>query len=635
MGRRRGGALAVLVAGGSALIATPLLMVMVLMGGTAELAATCAPGPGTVVLAAGTSGGQLDQDQLTTASAVILEGYRLAVPRKALGGALAVAHQESRFRVYANDGIGVDLRPDQAGIERSLLLPHDAVGSDHGSLGVFQQQWPSWGSMPELMDPATSARKFYLRLLDVPGWEHLSVTEAGQAVQRSAHPDAYADDEPLAEELLDGVPPGGSVEATGSSLGDLGLTTCAEDFGGAGTVTFPLPAGSGYTDAHNWGAVGAAWSKGHTGTDFSVACGTPVLAATGGTVVVRTDQPWSGRWLVQVTTGVGRLTTWYGHLQALLVREGQSVRAGEPLGEVGAEGNATGCHLHFEVHPRGGTIYEDGVDPTAWLQDNIGTHPGQEPPTPSGPGFVIATFNVLGDSHTAPGGNKAGWASSRERMRLTVDLLHRHDVDVLGLQELQPPQARALRSMAGGDYADYHPPGETSANSIAWRRARWDLVSAESVAVPYFDGRVRRMPVVRLRDRDTDLDSIFVNVHNPASTHDHPRQGAHRAEAVRREVALVRLLRDRHGVPVFLVGDLNDRRDAFCRLTDDSLMVASAGGASDDGRCHPPPDAGIDWIFGTTGTRFVDHTRVRDETVRAASDHPLVLARVVGASGLR
>ena len=56
--------------------------------------------------------------------------------------------------------------------------------------------------MPHLMDPATSARLFYDALARVPGWESLPVTAAAQAVQHSAYPDAYADDEPLARLLL-------------------------------------------------------------------------------------------------------------------------------------------------------------------------------------------------------------------------------------------------------------------------------------------------------------------------------------------------------------------------------------------------------------------------------------------------
>ena len=76
-----------------------------------------------------------------------------------------------------------------------------------------------------------------------------------------------------------------------------------------------------------------------------------------------------------VSTGEGRLTTWYAHLQTLAGRQ----RRGGPGGPAdrcgGAEGNATGCHLHFEVHPVGGAIYEDNADPSAWLHA-IGVHPG-------------------------------------------------------------------------------------------------------------------------------------------------------------------------------------------------------------------------------------------------------------------
>ena len=65
---------------------------------------------------------------------------------------------------------------------------------------------------------------------------------------------------------------------------------------------------------------------------------------------IDTTQAWAGPWLVKVSHGPGRLTTWYAHMQKLLVTDGQTVTAGQQIGEVGAEGNATGCHLHFEVH---------------------------------------------------------------------------------------------------------------------------------------------------------------------------------------------------------------------------------------------------------------------------------------------
>ena len=140
-------------------------------------------------------------------------------------------------------------------------------------------------------------------------------------------------------------------------------------------AVFPLPDTAPFVDLDNWGRRGRNWANVHTGDDFSAACGTPVLAATDGTVLVRTDQRWSGRWLVMISTGPGELSTWYAHMQSLAVTAGTLVRAGQPIGSVGAEGNATGCHLHLEVHPDGGSIYEDHIDPAAWLQD-VDAYPG-------------------------------------------------------------------------------------------------------------------------------------------------------------------------------------------------------------------------------------------------------------------
>ena len=134
-----------------------------------------------------------------------------------------------------------------------------------------------------------------------------------------------------------------------------------------GGVVFPLPADSGWRDNDNWNASSGRWKRNHTGDDFSVACGTPVYAAHEGVVTIRTDQGWSGRWLVMVQAAPGGLATWYAHMSGLSTQHGKQVEAGEQIGYVGSLGNSTGCHLHFEVHPLGGSIYEDNVDPVAWL----------------------------------------------------------------------------------------------------------------------------------------------------------------------------------------------------------------------------------------------------------------------------
>lgn len=140
-------------------------------------------------------------------------------------------------------------------------------------------------------------------------------------------------------------------------------------------LAFPLDPRVPFVDQGNWGRIGGRWRSVHTGDDFSVACGTAVRAATGGTVSVRTDQSWSGPWLVTVSAVEGGLSTWYAHMQSIAVADGQKVRAGQALGAVGTEGNSSGCHLHFEVHPAGGSIYEDHIDPVTWLR-LAGVYPG-------------------------------------------------------------------------------------------------------------------------------------------------------------------------------------------------------------------------------------------------------------------
>jgi hypothetical protein len=76
-------------------------------------------------------------------------------------------------------------------------------GGDRDSLGLFQQR-PSqgWGTPQQIMDPMYAASKFYERLVQVPNWQTIPLTEAAQAVQRSAFPNAYAQWEPLAEALV-------------------------------------------------------------------------------------------------------------------------------------------------------------------------------------------------------------------------------------------------------------------------------------------------------------------------------------------------------------------------------------------------------------------------------------------------
>lgn len=87
----------------------------------------------------------------------------------------------------------------------------------------------------------------------------------------------------------------------------------------------------------------------HSGTDFANRCGTPMYAATSGTVEYA---GWLGTLgnFIRINHGNG-LTTGYGHIQngGIKVTIGQQVQTGQYIADMGTTGGSTGCHLHFEI----------------------------------------------------------------------------------------------------------------------------------------------------------------------------------------------------------------------------------------------------------------------------------------------
>jgi endonuclease/exonuclease/phosphatase family metal-dependent hydrolase len=161
-------------------------------------------------------------------------------------------------------------------------------------------------------------------------------------------------------------------------------------------------------------------------------------------------------------------------------------------------------------------------------------------------------------------------------------------------------------------------------NSVAWRTSVWDFVRGETVTVPYFGGQPRQMPLALLEHRATGRQAWFLNVHNPADARGPAQRW--RDEAMAREVAEVDRLLARGSDPVFVVGDLNENRAAFCRFTRSGDLSAAAGGSSGP-RCRPPAFGGVDWIFGGPRVQFDDWTVDRSALARRATDHPVVSAR--------
>ncbi len=92
----------------------------------------------------------------------------------------------------------------------------------------------------------------------------------------------------------------------------------------------------------------------HLGTDIAANYGTPVISFKGGTVLIA-DYDWSYGNYVVVDHGNG-MSTLYGHMSALYVSAGDTVAAGQQLGDIGSTGSSTGPHLHFEVRINGAVV---------------------------------------------------------------------------------------------------------------------------------------------------------------------------------------------------------------------------------------------------------------------------------------
>ncbi|WP_322974814.1 M23 family metallopeptidase [Actinacidiphila epipremni] len=108
-----------------------------------------------------------------------------------------------------------------------------------------------------------------------------------------------------------------------------------------------------------FGQAGVNWMALHTGIDFPVVVGTPVMAVTDGTVRTQWNSSYGNMAIVTAPDGT---ETWYCHLSSTKIRSGK-VKAGTVIAYSGNTGNTTGPHLHLEVRPNGGSP----IDPLPWL----------------------------------------------------------------------------------------------------------------------------------------------------------------------------------------------------------------------------------------------------------------------------
>lgn len=266
--------------------------------------------------------------------------------------------------------------------------------------------------------------------------------------------------------------------------------------------------------------------------------------------------------------------------------------------------------------------------------------PTVAPPAPRAPKlahFSIASLNSLGASHTdRKHGNSHGeFPPSSIRAPKEAALIEHQHVDVIGLQEFQPPQRHIVLSQIGDRYAIYPTTADypASVNSIMWLKSKFSLVEGGTTPTHYFGGAMAPMPWVELRSTETGQVIRIYNFHDPADTKNHPHQAPwrqanvpiHRAEAEQLETS---------GRAGFLTCDCNSKdtqirhQDRYLignnksRLPIQQLMKGNLVADAIRG-------SKIDHVFYTPDRINVQSSRI--VATPGISDHRMVVADVIDA----
>lgn len=276
---------------------------------------------------------------------------------------LEVGLVESRLRVLANNGKGLQPYCKKRGGGRltssdvaklasdSQALPHDGLGGDCDSMGIFQQRpLMGWGTVEQTMSIDQSVANFLGSedsvassggMRKIPGAADMDPGVVAQKVQRSGVPDAYGKWSTAARDLVASM---GTVRCTDGNA--------PPATGGGAWVR---PAGMDVSITSPFGCRALSINGGfHTGVDFGgSAAGKPIYAASSGKVayVLKDGQSeyYSGA-AVLIDHG-GNLYTIYNHMSdsGVKVSVGQQVNAGDQIAAIGNAGRSSGPHLHFGV----------------------------------------------------------------------------------------------------------------------------------------------------------------------------------------------------------------------------------------------------------------------------------------------
>ncbi|MBQ8599647.1 MAG: M23 family metallopeptidase, partial [Oscillospiraceae bacterium] len=126
---------------------------------------------------------------------------------------------------------------------------------------------------------------------------------------------------------------------------------------------FPLPEGTDYNVTKTFSPVEPI----HAGLDLTAAAGTELYAPMDGEIILASNEVEKGN-TVSVWNQSTRTTVTYSHCDELLVKAGDTVKAGQAIATLGKTGNATGNCLHIEVEPST-SYYTGNADPARYFPE--------------------------------------------------------------------------------------------------------------------------------------------------------------------------------------------------------------------------------------------------------------------------
>ncbi|RAJ35279.1 peptidase M23-like protein [Kitasatospora sp. SolWspMP-SS2h] len=327
---------------------------------TARLAPAKAIASGAAVVAAGAL-------LIPTGQAIAQSGHpadHAAAATAATGTATATATavQDFRLPVQAEQPVG-----QTAAVKAAVVA---SLGGGSGADAPAQAQ-----TQPRAQDESASRSE-----------ERTELLAAGQSDEQQAAAQAAADQQAAEQQAAQAAAEQQAAQAAAEQAAQQAAAeqqaaqaaaeqaaaqqAAAEQAAAAAKPAWSSPA-PGATISNPYHKTNAAYAAGyHTGTDFAVSVGTPVLAVGDATVV---SSGYAGAYGNQIVLKLsdGRFAQ-YAHLSQLGVKAGQHVDAGDQVGKSGNTGNSHGPHLHFEI--RTANQYAKVIDPVGYLKQHGATN---------------------------------------------------------------------------------------------------------------------------------------------------------------------------------------------------------------------------------------------------------------------